>query len=801
MLALPSRILPLTLVTAATALLVTSSAWGAESPPAAANGKTHEALLKRGEAIYQETCAVCHGDHGQGVEESHKEPLQVDSPLAALADLIAQTMPEDDPETCVGADAAAVATYILRQFHVDAARGPAAAPRVVLARLTAAQLRQSLADLYASPGRVAWKAEPRGVRGFYFDGAGWNNENKIFERLDPVIDFDFGHQGPGDGIQPEAFYIQWRGGMKADVTGGYELVVRSTCAFMCYFGAERRKFIDNHVQSGDKTEFRRSIVLTAGRVYPFRLELFQRKRKTEQPPAKISLAWKPPFGAEQIVPPRQLVDVVPPATFSLQAKLPPDDRSYGYERGITVDRQWDESTTAAALEFAQIASDELWPEYRRRHGQDSDEHRARLRGFLAEIVRTAFRGPLDDGLGKLYIDDQVDAAEDDAEAIRRALLIALKSPRFLYPTLDHDRKPPRRIANRLALVLFDSLPVDAWLLKLAAGEQLKTDAQIRAAARRMVFDERARSKTRACLYAWLNLAAADDLVKDDALFAGFDAELVGDLRASLDRFLDEVVWSGTSDYRQLFQAEWAYTTQRLAAFYGPAWKPALPGGAGLQRSVLDPEHRQGVLTHPYLMSRLAYFKTTSPIHRGVFLIRYLVGRTLRPPGKAFTPFSPDLHPDLTTRQRVALQTSPENCQVCHVKINGLGFTLENFDAVGRYRETERRKPIDSTGSYTTRAGQLVDLRGPRELADLLATSDDAQQAFVRRAFQHFVKQPPAAFGAGTLDRLTAGFRRSGCNIRQLLVEIAVVGAGDGRTARQEVATEADDAKKSKGPDG
>ena len=82
-----------------------------------------------------------------------------------------------------------------------------------------------------------------------------------------------------------------------------------------------------------------------------------------------------------------------PATFRLQTKLPPDDRSYGYDRGTVIDRGWDDSTTHAALEFAQIAIDELYPSYRRSRRGDPDGHRAKLRGFLAESVETAFRGP------------------------------------------------------------------------------------------------------------------------------------------------------------------------------------------------------------------------------------------------------------------------------------------------------------------------------------------------------------------------------------------------------------------------
>jgi len=190
--------------------------------------------------------------------------------------------------------------------------------------------------------------------------------------------------------------------------------------------------------------------------------------------------------------------------------------------------------------------------------------------------------------------------------------------------------------------------------------------------------------------------------------------------------------------------------------------------------VTDDSRRYGLLTHPFLLSGLSYHNTTSPIHRGVFLIRYMLGRTLRPPNEAFSPISPDLHPDLTTRQRVSLQTSSDNCQVCHVKINGLGFTLENFDAVGRYREIEKDKPIDSSGRYTSRSSEEIYFSGVEELSKYLANSEDSHRAFVNRAFQYFVKQPIAAYGPTMLDELTEKFKSSGLNIRELIIEIALI---------------------------
>jgi Protein of unknown function (DUF1588)/Protein of unknown function (DUF1592) len=287
----------------------------------------------------------------------------------------------------------------------------------------------------------------------------------------------------------------------------------------------------------------------------------------------------------------------------------------------------------------------------------------------------------------------------------------------------------------------------------------------------------------------MNLSSPRDRKKDAEQFAGFDDALVQDLKRSLDVFIDDIVWSESSDYRLLLLSDWSYTTPRMQKYFGDAWNSAEPfivaappsatevktaEQVELKRTGGRPFHA-GVLTHPYLMSVQAYHDATSPIHRGVFLMRNILGRSIQPPqDAAFSPLSPALHPDLTTRERVILQTSPENCASCHDRINSLGFALENWDAAGRFRETERNKPIDSSGYYTTRSGQNVKFSNGRELAEYIVTSEDAHQAFVRRVFQHFVKQPPAAYGPEVLDRLTKKFVDRQFNVRALLVEIAVV---------------------------
>jgi hypothetical protein len=194
----------------------------------------------------------------------------------------------------------------------------------------------------------------------------------------------------------------------------------------------------------------------------------------------------------------------------------------------------------------------------------------------------------------------------------------------------------------------------------------------------------------------------------------------------------------------------------------------------LTRTTADPAIHVGALTHPLLMAHFAHHDVTSPIHRGVFLSRYILGRVIRPPQQAFNPLDEELHPKLTTRQRIELQTSSKNCQACHRKINALGFALENFNEVGRFRDAEEGQPIDARGSYQPRRGDRVEFTGARQLGDYLAGSEDCHRAFIEAAFEHMAKQPIAAYGPETTEHLLKTFRQSGYHIRQLIVEIATI---------------------------
>jgi hypothetical protein len=448
--------------------------------------------------------------------------------------------------------------------------------------------------------------------------------------------------------------------------------------------------------------------------------------------------------------------------------LPADDRSAGYERGSGISKAWVQGTTDGALETANYVVAHLADVTGVR--PDAKDRKEKLREWCARFAARAFRRPLAPEQKTIYVDRQFEKSPDPESAVKRSLLLVLQSPRFLYrePTIVSRSGDAYDIADRLAFELWGTMPDDA-LMKAAAAGKLTTRDDVRRETWRMMDDPRTRARMHEFFTQWLRLDQAGDLSKDAKKFPGFDPAIVGDLRTSLEMFLDETQWSDASDFRKLFSADQVYMNGRLAKLYGVD----LPADAPFTKVTLPAGDRAGVLTHPYLMAKFAYTSTSSPIHRGVFLARNVLGVALRPPPDAFTPLPPELHPNLSTRERITLQTTPKNCQSCHGIINPLGFTLENFDAIGRYRTEENGKPVDSRGSFVTRSGDTVEFRGARELSKFVQTSDESQEAFVARLFHNTVKQPILAFGPEKLAELRRYFADNQFNMRRLLVEIVV----------------------------
>jgi cytochrome c553 len=751
------------------ALVVLAAAWAATATAA-----------HPGAAIYAEHCARCHGANGQGTPEV-PAALAGERSLNQLAAYVDETMPEDDPAQVTGAAARQVAEWMHGAFYSAVARDRDRPARVELQRLTVRQHRSVLADVVGSFRKAPpAPTEARGLEGEYFKTRGFDRgKGFVFARTDPRIDFDFGADGPQPGlIEPERFAIRWTGSILPAETGRHEFVVVTDHSVQLWIDADEGQpaTIDAYVRSGDETEHRGSVFLLGGRAVPLRLEFSKGNQGVDEPkkerwtPATIRLLWRPPHGVLEPVPARVLLPAVVPPVFAAATPFPPDDRSLGYDRGATASPEWFAAATAAAIE----TTDHVLERLARLSGvkPDAPDRAGRLRGFAATFVERCFRRPLTPDLHALFVDRPFADAPDPETAVRRSLLAALTAPRFLY------REPAESeafsTAARLSFGLWDSIP-DRKLLEAAAAGRLATPAAVRSQAERMVADRRTRAKVRDFLLSWLRIDLGPDIVKDRASHPGFTPAVAADLRTSLEIMLDDLVWRD-GDFRRLFTAEDVPLNGRLAPLYGAN----LPVDAPFTPVRLDDGRRGGVLTHPYLLAVLAYPGTSSPIHRGVFLARSIFGNVLRPPQEAFAPLAAEQAPHLTTRERVATQTSGVACQSCHTLINPLGFALEEFDAVGRHRSTEQvgdvAKPVNADGSYQPRVGPAASFRGGRELGGYCAGSHDAQEAFVQALFHAVVTQPVRAWGPDTLERLRSGFEAGGFDIRRLLADIMVVAA-------------------------
>lgn len=720
---------------------------------------------RTGRDVYLQKCAACHGQQGEGTEEHFPRALVGDKSVGELTELITETMPEEAPEDCVGEEASLVAAWIHDEFYSEVARARLRPAHVAFSRLTVRQYENAVADLLGSfTGTAGWGDE-RGLEADYYNDRRFRREKRVIERTDPAIDFDFGDGSPDEEIGVEEFSIRWEGSVFAPETGDYEFVMRTENGARLWVNDNETPLIDAWVKSGDQTEYRGTIRLLAGRAYPLRLEFF----KFKEPSASIQLCWQPPHHAEEVIPTRALSPQEVPSTFVVRTPFPPDDRSEGYERGVGVSPEWDAATTYAALEVAGYVLGNL----RRVTGVDIEADNAdeRLREFCRQFAARAFRRPLSNEEQELYVDHQFAESPDAISAVKRSVILTLKSPRFLYHEFGREEFDDYAVASWLSFALWDSLP-DQELLDVAERGELQNEQELHRQVDGMLTDLRTRSKLQAFFHQWLHVDLFPEIAKNAEKFPGFDEHVVSDLRSSLDLFLDDVVWNGNADFRKILSADTVYMNGRLAAYYGVD----LPEDAPFQPVQRDAEPRAGVLTHPYLMAGFSYDESTSPIHRGVFLSRSVLGRFLKPPPQAIAPFEPDLHPDLTTRERVILQTQPEACQTCHGMINPLGFTLENFDAIGRYREQERGREIDAGGSYITRDGEQVQFAGVGDLAQFLTGSEEVQDAFIMQLFRHATKQPIQAFGDGYLDELRNGFVEHDFNIQWLMTEIAVTSA-------------------------
>lgn len=324
--------------------------------------------------------------------------------------------------------------------------------------------------------------------------------------------------------------------------------------------------------------------------------------------------------------------------------------------------------------------------------------------ILSNLMRQAYRKPIDDFdlLQPMTLFREARETGTFEEGIEMALSSILINPQFLF-RIERDRPgvepgsaydiSDMELASRLSFFLWSSIP-DEELLELAERGELSKPDVLEQQTRRMLKDERARALVDNFAGQWLYLRNLDATTPDLRLYPDFDDNLRQAFRMETELFFESILREDLS-VLDLLGADYTYLNERLAKHYG------IPHvyGSRFRRVPLDQESKRGgLLRHGSILTVTSYATRTSPVIRGKWVLENLLG-TPPPPPPANVPALKDntVSAKLPVRERLAQHRADPACASCHNLIDPIGFALENFDAVGRWREVEEGRPVDAVG--------------------------------------------------------------------------------------------------------
>ena len=337
-------------------------------------------------------------------------------------------------------------------------------------------------------------------------------------------------------------------------------------------------------------------------------------------------------------------------------------------------------------------------------GATADEETACAGEILSTIARRAYRRPVtgDDVERLLTFYDRGRSGGSFDTGIEMALRRLLVSPEFLF-RVERDpagveagesyRVSDLELASRLSFFLWSSVP-DAELLDVAERRELSVPEVFEAQVERMLADSRSEALVGNFAGQWLTLRNAAAVQPDEDEFPDFGEGLRQAFRRETELLFGSVLREDRSTL-DLLDADYTFVNERLAQHYG------IPNvrGSHFRRVALDDEARGGLLGHGSILTVTSYANRTSPVNRGKWVLENILGTPPPPP-------PPDV-PDLETAEggqalsmREAMEQHRANpvCSSCHRLMDPLGLSLENFDAIGRWRDrSETRGSIDATG--------------------------------------------------------------------------------------------------------
>lgn len=362
--------------------------------------------------------------------------------------------------------------------------------------------------------------------------------------------------------------------------------------------------------------------------------------------------------------------------------------------------------------------------------------------FIARFGRLAWRHPLTDAEQQKYVALTGSLAQtlgDTNEALRLTTKALLMSPYFLYRSergvpdgsSTFWRYTSHELAGRLGAFLLNSTP-DSALLDAADRDELTSVDAIRAQAERLLSSSAGRESVGNFATELFRLQIVASRAKDPGLFPQYSDALRDGIMREVPALLQSIVFDRKASALELFTTRQTFVNADLAKLYG---LDATGLTSDSLQAVTLPETslRAGLLGTGAFLSLYANQKEGSPTQRGKFIRQFLLCQEIPDPPPDVSTVIEDPPPGivLTKREKLAAHREQPTCAGCHSLMDPLGLTLENFDAIGAYRDNEHGLPIDATGDFDGKA-----FNGPIELGRLLAESPRASECLVRNLYRY-----------------------------------------------------------------
>jgi hypothetical protein len=385
--------------------------------------------------------------------------------------------------------------------------------------------------------------------------------------------------------------------------------------------------------------------------------------------------------------------------------------------------------------------------------------------FVRSFGMRAFRRRLRETEFQRYtaaFDAQARSSGKFLEGARAVVEAMLQSPKFLFHVAPGDYG----LASRLSYLLWDTMP-DKALFDAAASGELRTVAGRELWARRMLDNPQARAAVDEFFNQWLRFDRVLNAEKERRQYPEFTPELAAAMVEETKHLLQHLVWED-GNFMEAFRADFGFLTSDLASLY------KLPAPSGQFELVRFPAtaQRAGLLGQGSILASTAGPAETSPTARGIFIREQLLCQhvPLPPPNVNTSLPEPTESKPATRRQLMVAHAENPACASCHKLMDPIGFGLERFDAIGRWRDKEKfNLPVDTKGEIAGLPNSAFS--DSKQLGRILAESPVCQECIVRQVFRYAYGRTETADDQQTIQRLFSSFRESGFRFKELLIAV------------------------------